>query len=153
MNGTHPPVTAPETALLEQAAAAPMLAQVEAWASINSGSRNLTGLATMATTLADAFSVLPGAIDLIDPDPVETVAPDGRTSVIRHGQHLRLTVRPDAPVQLLLTGHMDTVFPADHAFQTLRWLEPGILNGPGVADMKGGIAVMLAALTAIEHSE
>ena len=78
MNGIHPPVTAPETALLEQAAAPPMLAQVESWASINSGSRNLTGLAAMATTLADAFSVLPGAIDLIEPDPVETVAPDGR---------------------------------------------------------------------------
>ena len=74
MNGIHPPVTAPETALLEQAAAAPMLAQVEAWASVNSGSRNLTGLAAMATTLADAFSALPGAIDLIEPDPVETVA-------------------------------------------------------------------------------
>ncbi|MEK7455289.1 MAG: hydrolase [Pseudomonadota bacterium] len=153
MNGIHPPVTAPETALLEQAAAAPMLAQVEAWASVNSGSRNLTGLAAMATTLADAFSALPGAIDLIEPDPVETVALDGRISVIRHGQHLRLTVRPDAPVQLLLTGHMDTVFPPDHAFQTLHWLEPGVLNGPGVADMKGGIGVMLAALTAIEHSE
>lgn len=153
MNGIHPPVTALETALLEQVATAPMLAQVEAWASINSGSRNLTGLAAMATALADAFSVLPGEVDLIEPDPVETVAPDGRISVIRHGQHLRLTVRPDAPIQLLLTGHMDTVFPVDHPFQTLHWLEPGILNGPGVADMKGGIAVMLAALTAIEHSE
>jgi glutamate carboxypeptidase len=37
-------------------------------------------------------------------------------------------------------------------FQSLAWREPGILNGPGVADMKGGIAVMLAALTALEAS-
>jgi glutamate carboxypeptidase len=46
---------------------------------------------------------------------------------------------------------MDTVFGLDHPFQALRWLEPGkVLNGPGVADMKGGIAVMIAALAAIE---
>ena len=47
---------------------------------------------------------------------------------------------------------MDTVFAADHAFQETRWLEDGVLNGPGVADMKGGIAVMLAALKAVEQS-
>ena len=52
-----------------------------------------------------------------------------------------------------MTGHMDTVFPADHLFQTLREVEPGIVNGPGVADMKGGIAVMLAALRAFEAGE
>jgi glutamate carboxypeptidase len=56
-------------------------------------------------------------------------------------------------VQLLFTGHMDTVFAADHAFQESRWLEDGILNGPGVADMKGGLAVMLAALNAVERSK
>ncbi|MFX8731619.1 M20/M25/M40 family metallo-hydrolase, partial [Acinetobacter baumannii] len=63
---------------------------------------------------------------------------------------LSLTVRPDAPIQLLLTGHMDTVFAADHPFQTARWLDNGHLNAPGAADMKGGIAVMLAALKAVE---
>jgi glutamate carboxypeptidase len=66
------------------------------------------------------------------------------------GRNLHLRVRPDAPVQLLLTGHMDTVFAADHPFQALSWLEDGVLGGPGVADMKGGIAVMLAALQAVE---
>ncbi|MBA2635859.1 MAG: hydrolase, partial [Sphingomonas sp.] len=50
------------------------------------------------------------------------------------------------------TGHMDTVFGADHDFQQTRWLEEGILNGPGVADMKGGLAVMLASLKAVESS-
>jgi len=45
------------------------------------------------------------------------------------------------------------VFPIDHPFQSLTWLEPGkVLGGPGVADMKGGIAVMLAALKAVEAS-
>ncbi len=127
-----------------------MLAQTELWAGVNSGSRNLAGLATMAGMLADAFAILPGKIDLADPARVEAVAADGRLKDIPHGRHLHLTVRPDAPIQILLTGHMDTVFPADHAFQTLRWLDPLTLNGPGVADMKGGLAVMLAALAALE---
>lgn len=130
-----------------------MLAQVQDWAAINSGSRNLDGLARMAGVLADAFSTLPGTLRLVDPAPVETVLPDGRIRSIDHGRHLHLTVRPDAPVQILLTGHMDTVFAIDHPFQAQSWLEPGVLNGPGVADMKGGIAVMLAALRAVEASD
>lgn len=130
-----------------------MLAQVQDWAAVNSGSRNLVGLNRMAGLLADAFAPLPGAIRLVDAMPVDTVTTDGRVMTIEHGRHLHLSVRPQAPVRVLLTGHMDTVFPADHAFQTQRWLEPHILNGPGVADMKGGIAVMLAALHAIEATQ
>lgn len=141
-----------EHAAVEAAKAAPMLAQVEHWAAVNSGSRNLAGLETMAGLLADSFSALPGELALVAPDTVETVAADGSVSEPLHGRHLHLSVRPDAPVRMIFTGHMDTVFPVDHAFQSLRWLEPGVLNGPGVADMKGGIAVMLAALRAVEAS-
>jgi glutamate carboxypeptidase len=53
---------------------------------------------------------------------------------------------------VLLTGHMDTVFAEDDPFQAVRWLKDGVLNGPGVADMKGGLVVMLEALTALEDS-
>ena len=55
-------------------------------------------------------------------------------------------------MQLLFTGHMDTVFGADHDFQKVFWREDGVLGGPGVADMKSGIAVMLAALEAVESA-
>ena len=134
------------------ARAAPMLAEVQKWAAVNSGTRNLPGLATVAGMLAESFAVLPGELSLIDAAPAETVGVDGTVSHVAHGQHLHLVVRPDAPVRMLFTGHMDTVYPADHAFQTLRWQDDGSLNGPGVADMKGGLAVMLAALRSIEAS-
>ena len=139
-----------EQGAVERAGAAGMLAQVEAWAGVNSGTDNLSGLATVAGVLAEAFAALPGELSLSAADPVSAVDADGRTREIERGRNLHLVVRPDAPVQLLLTGHMDTVFGADHPFQTLAWRENGVLGGPGVADMKGGLAVMLAALSAVE---
>jgi len=139
-----------ERAALERITHDPMLAQVQQWAAINSGSGNLAGLKATADLLADGFAILPGNIELQEPAPVEKVRADGVVEIVEHGRHLVVTVRPEAPVQLLFTGHMDTVFPADHSFQDQRWLEDGVLNGPGVADMKGGIAVMLAALAAAE---
>ncbi len=142
-----------EAAAVQQAGSQPMLDQVQAWAAINSGSRNLAGLAEMARIYAEAFAALPGEVRLLDPASVDAMEPNGSLKPLSHGQNLHVRVRPEAPVQLLFTGHMDTVFGADHPFQTLTWREEGVLNGPGVADMKGGIAVMLAALKAVEASE
>jgi glutamate carboxypeptidase len=145
-------LTQGERAVLEGAAAAPMLDQVSAWAKVNSGSRNLDGLARMAGLLADAYSALPGELVLAEPAPVEAMEPDGSLRPLAHGRNLHLRVRPKAPVQLLFTGHMDTVYGTDHPFQRLEWLGSKVLRGPGVADMKGGLAVLLAALEAVETS-
>ena len=146
-------LTSLEQSCVDAAADEPMLPQVENWANVNSGSRNLDGLGTLGARLAGGFADLPGEIAMREPAPVEAIDESGKAYEIPHGKNLHLTVRPDAPVQLLLTGHMDTVFPIDHPFQSLAWIEPGkVLGGPGVADMKGGIAVMLAALKAVEAS-
>jgi glutamate carboxypeptidase len=142
-----------EQDIVERAAAEPMLDQVLAWSAVNSGSRNLPGLERMAAMLADAFCALPGELELIDSAPVESVDSAGKLFALEHGQNLHMSIRPEASVQLIFTGHMDTVFAVDHPFQQTRWLEDDVLNGPGVADMKGGIAVMLAALKAVEASE
>jgi glutamate carboxypeptidase len=50
---------------------------------------------------------------------------------------------------IYLLGHMDTVFPPDHPFQRCR-REGALLIGPGTGDMKGGIAVLVYALKALE---
>lgn len=141
-----------EAAAVEHARAQPMLAWTRAWAEVNSGTFNLPGLATVADLLSEAFGALPGDLRLVEPGPAERVTPAGKVEPIAHGRHLHLAVRPDAPVQMLFTGHMDTVYPADHPFQALTDLPNGRLNGPGVADMKGGLAVLLAALKAVEAS-
>ena len=142
-----------ETTLLAAVDPAPMLEQVVAWSAVNTGTGNLAGLKLQAALLAAAFSRLPGDLGLTDAAPITAVSADGQQRDLENGQHLVLRVRPEAQRRFLLTGHMDTVFPASHPFQTQQWLDPETLNGPGVADMKGGIAVIIAALTAFETSE
>jgi len=144
--------TSLEAALLEQVDAWPMLEQVQTWSAINTGTGNLTGLAEQAVRLADAFAALPGDVRLEEPAPVSAITPAGEEAPVAYGKHLVLRVRPQAERRFLLTGHMDTVFPAGHPFQGQTWLDEQTLNGPGVADMKGGIAVILAALKAFETS-
>lgn len=145
-------LTTIERDTLERAADEPLLDQTQDWAKVNSGSANLAGLKTVAGKLADAFSALPGELQLRTPEPSKVVASDGTVHQRETGKNLHLKVRPDAPVQVLLTGHMDTVFGEDHPFQKLTWLDDNTLNGPGVTDMKGCIALMLAALKGVEAS-
>jgi glutamate carboxypeptidase len=142
-----------ESAMIAGIDQAAMLAQVEAWSAINTGTANLAGLAEQAALLAGEFAALPGEVTLKTPGEVTAVAVDARETGVAHGGHLVLRVRPEASRRLLLTGHMDTVYAADDPFRTLRWLDDATLNGPGVADMKGGLAVILAALKAFERSE
>lgn len=124
--------------------------QTEGWAAINSGSHELAGLAAMRPPLLDALAALPGEASEVALAPSKRVRPDGEVIDVEHGASLRVRVRPDAPIQVALTGHYDTVFPATHPFQTTR-RDGAMLRGPGTADMKGGIAVMLAALRAFEQ--
>src|SRR5204863_964034 len=49
-------------------------------------------------------------------------------------------------------GHYDTVYEAGHLFQRCTLLDENTLRGPGVADMKGGLVVMLAALREFERT-
>ncbi|MGN6498316.1 MAG: hydrolase [Tsuneonella sp.] len=132
---------------IDQAA---MLQQVQGWSAVNTGTGNLAGLAEQAQMLADAFSALPGELELVEPAPVTAIAADGSEVDKAHGRHLVLRVRPQAERRILLTGHMDTVFPADHPFQGQQWIDDATLNGPGLADMKGGLSVILHALRAFE---
>lgn len=145
-------LTSTEHELIARAAASPMLERTLAWSAINSGTGNLAGLAQIGDALAEAFGSVPGTLTWVEPTPVERVSVDGRVELVSHGRHLHLTVRPDAPVQMLFTGHMDTVYAADHPFKAVRTLEDGRISGPGVADMKGGLAILLAALEAVEAS-
>jgi glutamate carboxypeptidase len=110
------------------------------WANLSSGSDNFPGLDRMRLALAAEFATLRGAT-------VEHIPLAGTPA-----QALRIRVRPAAPLQLLFSGHFDTVYGADSPFQRCTLLDADTLRGPGVADMKGGLVVILAALRAFETS-
>ena len=134
-------VAARETAIIDRTIA---------WAAINSGSRNAEGLNAMLAVLEAEARTLPAEVVRIATKGSTTVGDDGSVRTEAHADALKITCRPEAPIQVVLTGHYDTVFPVDSAFQTVVTRADGALNGPGVADMKGGISVMLAALEAFE---
>ncbi|GJL93928.1 MAG: acetylornithine deacetylase [Hyphococcus sp.] len=122
------------------------------WCSINSGSGNIGGLKQMHTVLEEAFGELGAVVETEPSTPHEAVSDDGQKVQKPVGDMLRLVQRPQAPVRVLLSGHMDTVFPVDHPFQGEKFLDEDTLNAPGAADMKGGLLVMLQALKTIERS-
>ncbi len=115
---------------------------LEAWVNINSGSRNPDGLARIADALTAFMEGLPGVFERIKLPAVETV--DGAS--LQPGDALRLRFNPDARVRVLFSGHMDTVFDKQSPFQKLEHLDDGRIRGPGVADMKGGLFVMLQSV-------
>lgn len=116
-----------------------MVDLVMKWASINSGSLNKEGLDLMKKVLVKAFSHLPGKLEVIG------LGESGLSAI-------RITCRTDAPIQVLFNGHFDTVYGKEHAFQQCTLLNDNILRGPGVADMKGGLVVMLEVLKVLEQT-
>ena len=69
------------------------------------------------------------------------------------GNHLIVRSFHQAPAQaqVLLVGHMDTVFPEDTTF---NWYKEDKINsyGPGVIDMKGGLVAGIFAIKALEFA-
>jgi glutamate carboxypeptidase len=124
------------------------------WSNLSSGSTNLPGLASARSAIAETIRGDLG-VDVADLalKTSSVVSSKGEEIVREHGPALVARMRPDAPVQIALTGHFDTVYPADTAFKECVLRADGTLHGPGIADMKGGISVMIAALAALEKSD
>ncbi len=129
-----------------------MLARTMRLAEINSGSFHVDGVNRVGQQLADWIAPLADTVELVDVPPFAAIGDNGESIQRPLGRALMASKRPDAPVQVVLSGHLDTVFAQDHSFQSLTWLDAHHLNGPGVADLKGGLLVMLTALQAFEFS-
>lgn len=125
----------PDTALLDAARAAqPSVVQsLKDMVSIESGSANMQGLARMADYTAKRLQALGAKVERL---PITTSA----------ATMVKGTLTGTGKHRIMLIAHMDTVYPAGIlASQPIR--EDGNrLYGPGIADDKGGIAVILHAL-------
>lgn len=129
-----------------------MIDMLYEWCNINSGTTHLNGLALMHQTIKNAFSSIADEICTYPLDPIQSIQLSGDIANQSCGDLLFIRKRPHLKRRILLSGHMDTVFSEHHSFQTVREIDKNKLNGPGVADMKGGLIVMLHALMAFEQS-
>ncbi|MBM3725785.1 MAG: M20 family metallopeptidase [Acidobacteria bacterium] len=114
-------------------------ALLEKLVNINSGTFHPAGVARVAEALRGEFETLGFTVRLID------------NAALKRGPHLVAERSGTRGKRILLIGHMDTVFEPDSPFQ--RWQRSGTrATGPGTADMKGGIVVMLSALKALHRT-
>ena len=127
-----------------------MLDRVITLCNINSGTGNLVGIREVSQHLIEWFGELGGEFHLKDIPERESINSHGEIEHQPLGQALQFIKRPDVRPRILMCIHMDTVYQPNHPFQKCQMLDDGRLNGPGVADAKGGLMVMLHALLAWE---
>jgi len=111
---------------------------LQGWVDQNSGTMNLAGVEAVRRKVEPEFQELGFKTEWID------MKAAGRAGhlVARHTGSRR-------GKRLLLIAHLDTVFEPDSPFQ--RWVREGDrAHGPGAGDDKGGIAVIVAALRAMQ---
>jgi glutamate carboxypeptidase len=113
------------------------LAMLEKWVNQNSGSLNVPGVTKVGEMLRAELEPLGFKVEWID-----------MKAAGRAGHIVATHAGSRDGKRLLLIGHLDTVFEPDSPFQ--RWERRGNLGiGPGSGDDKGGMAVIIAALRAM----
>ncbi len=127
-----------------------MLSLVEKWASINSGTYHSVGVAAVVDALVPEFAKLGVAPEVMTLSSIQQINDRGELKPVELGPALSVRCRPDARKRALLVIHTDTVYGKNSEFQTVKRTGER-LHGPGVADAKGGIAVLLIALEALER--
>lgn len=130
----------------------PMLARVKSLCEINSFSANTNGVNRYLDAIEPELRALTDDIERIKLNPVKSIDDNGREVTTVVGDALLARSRRDAPFRVLLNIHSDTVYPESDLFP-LKLIDQNTLNGPGVIDARGGLVVMLTALSALEQSK
>lgn len=114
------------------------VAMLARWVEQNSGTMNKKGVEAVRDMVATEFQQLGFKTQWIDMGAVNRAGHlVARHTGSKHGK------------RLLLIAHLDTVFEPDSPFQ--HWVRNGDqAKGPGSGDDKGGIAVIVAALRAMQ---
>ena len=128
---------------------AEMTRTLSAWVELNTGSWNRAGLERFADLLGPLLQELGFAVE-IEPGPRLDLPgiDDARTGPLLVARRAQLRGTGE-PIELLLSGHYDTVFEPDSPFARFTREDAERATGPGVTDMKGGLVVMLYALRAL----
>jgi glutamate carboxypeptidase len=117
-----------------------MFALLEKMVRIQSGTYNKQGVDRMVSLITSTLQSSAVSFKVIEQD--------------KFGNHLvvRSLCEKSFDKQILLSGHMDTVFPEDTGFNWYK--EEGThCFGPGVIDMKGGLVAGIFALKALDNEK
>lgn len=131
----------------------PMIGRLQRWCNQNSGSYNVAGLQTMSEMLEQDFQPLGLPIQRVAGDAITWIDDQGAPRSQPSGDLLIVQHNPAAKRQVLLMIHYDTVYPASSVNVRCDMEANGVLRGPGVADAKGGLLVMLESLKALRLFE
>ncbi|HEX2549135.1 MAG TPA: M20/M25/M40 family metallo-hydrolase [Gammaproteobacteria bacterium] len=113
---------------------------LEKLVSINSGTTNVVGVKKVGEILRPQFEKLGFKTQWVKlPPPMKHAG----TLIATHSGHGK---------NILLIGHLDTVFPKNSKFQKFS-RKGNFAKGPGVIDDKGGVVVILYALKALNHAK
>ncbi|WP_221800750.1 hydrolase [Oceanobacter mangrovi] len=128
-----------------------MLQATRSLCEINSGSYNLDGIEQVQQQLQQLFAPLADSHRLQPLGPLERVTDSGDVEALPLAPMQIFQSRPAAPLQLLFTGHCDTVFPLSCDFQHCH-IDGNRLHGPGTADMKGGLVLIAEVIRWLNQS-
>ena len=116
------------------------IALLETLVNINSGTMNFAGVERVGQIMTVQLQPLGFTTRW---QPMSAIGRAGHVIAEHHGSgHGK---------RLLLVGHVDTVFEQDSPFQHYE-RRGNTAEGPGVNDMKGGLAVMVGALRALQSA-
>lgn len=124
---------------------------VETWSNIDSSSTHIEGLLQMHAHLFKDCLPLAGRRYSRDLSSTHRLTPSGERVERQHPPALVVEQRLERPIRILVGGHFDTALPLTRSQPRCR-RQGERLYGSGVCDMKGGIAVCLIALEALEQS-
>ena len=127
-----------------------MLSLLQRITNINSGTLNKKGVDEVGNILSQELHSLGFEMSRLPGGLIEMPSCPGSNYNINVTDHL-LAQKKGAGKRLLLMGHLDTVFPLNSPFQEFR-RDGDIMYGPGVADMQGGLVVMLYTLKALAQA-
>ncbi len=107
--------------------------------SIESGSADAAGLARMADYTAGRLGALGATVERLQP-------------ARGHGPMVKAVFEGTGSKRLMLIAHMDTVYPAGILAREPFRRDGNKLYGPGIADDKGGIAVILHGMKILQDA-
>jgi glutamate carboxypeptidase len=126
---------------------APLLDTLKDLVSIESGSRDLEGLARLADLIATRLRALGGEVELVD---VNSDLYRMEDTPERVGQAVRASFKGSGKSKILLIAHMDTVYLKGMAEKQPFRIDGDKAYGLAISDDKQGIAVILHTLAMLK---